>query len=54
VYQAIEQGRLKARLKIISRKVWRVDPKSLARFEVSASHQKRGKQGARRRQSRDN
>jgi excisionase family DNA binding protein len=54
VYEAIKTGRLKARLKTVSRKVWRVDPQSLAGFEVSASHQKRGKRGAQRRQSRDN
>ncbi len=49
VYQAIEQGRLKARLKTITRKVLRIDPQSLAGFEVSESHQKRGKRGARKR-----
>ncbi len=49
VYQAIEQGRLKARLKPITRKVLRIDPKSLADFSVSASHQKRGKRAARKR-----
>ena len=53
VYQAIEQGRLKARLKTITRKVLRIDPKSLAGFEVSESHQKRGKRAARNRRARN-
>lgn len=54
VYEAIGSGRLKAKQKTIARKVWRIDPASLAQFEVSASHQKRGKRGARRRYGRLN
>jgi len=50
VYKAIEEGRLKARQKVISRKEWRVDPDSLESFQVSATHKKIGE--ARRRSAR--
>jgi len=50
VYKAIEEGRLKARLKVVSRKVWRVDPDSVKSFEVSTVHKKMGE--ARRRPAR--
>lgn len=42
IYKAIEEGRLKARQKVISRKEWRVDPDSLESFQVSATHKKIG------------
>jgi len=45
VYAAIGDGRLKASQKTITRRVWRIDPKSLALFRVSKSHQKRAKRG---------
>lgn len=57
VYKAIEDGRLKARLKVVSRKVWRVDPDSLKGFHVSSAHKKigeaRGRSAHKRRPSLD-
>ena len=49
VYKAVEDGRLKARKIAVTRKVLRFDPQSIADFEVSKSHQKRGRQSARAR-----
>jgi excisionase family DNA binding protein len=49
VYNAIKAGRLKARLKTSVRMVWQIDAKCVKAFTVSASHQKRGRRGARRR-----
>ncbi|MFZ0887102.1 MAG: helix-turn-helix domain-containing protein [Candidatus Binataceae bacterium] len=49
IYQAIAAGKLRARLKTVTRKVWRVDPASLAGFEVSAVLQRAGKRSARAR-----
>ena len=49
IYQAIKDGRLKARVRTVTRKLLRVDPKSLADFSLSVSHQKRGRRGARQR-----
>jgi len=46
VYEAIGSGRLEAKQTPVVRKVWRIDPASLAGFKVSASHQKRGRVGA--------
>ena len=54
-YRAIKEGRLKASMKTIKQRVLLVDPKSLARFKVSVSHQararlaKHGRKPARRR-----
>ncbi len=49
VYKAVAQGRLKARKVAIVRKVLRIDPRSVAEFEVSKSHQKRAKRAVRKR-----
>jgi excisionase family DNA binding protein len=43
VYQAIAEGRLRARERVITRKVVRIDPQSLAAFSVSKSHQSRAR-----------
>ena len=43
VYAAIEEKRLTAKQKTITRRVWRIDPDSLASFQVSKSHQKRAR-----------
>jgi excisionase family DNA binding protein len=43
VYQAIAEGRLKARERVIMRRVVRIDPASLAAFQVSKSHQRRAR-----------
>jgi hypothetical protein len=47
VYKAVASGRLKGRKVAIVNKVLRIDPRSVAEFEVSKSHQKRGRRGAR-------
>ena len=49
VYQAIESGKLRARLTTVTRKVWRIDPESITLFKVSPARQRIGKHGARRR-----
>ncbi len=51
IYKAIQTGRLKARLKTITRRVMNIDPTSLADFSVSESHQRRGKRAARTRRA---
>ncbi len=43
VWQSIQAGRLKARLRAVMTRVWAITPASLAQYEVSASHQERGK-----------
>ncbi len=43
VYKAIREGRLKARLRVITRRVWRIDAETLRNYGVSLSHQQRGK-----------
>lgn len=43
VWKAIHVGRLKARLHRITTRVWAIAPASLENYEVSASHQERGK-----------
>ncbi len=48
VYLAIGSGRLEAKQTPVVRKVWRIEPASLAGFKVSASHQKRGRVAASR------
>jgi hypothetical protein len=47
VYKAVASGRLKGRKVAIVKKVLRIDPRSVADFEVSESHQRRGRRGAR-------
>ena len=42
IYKAIKEGRLAARLDTTVREVLHLDPKSIAHFKVSASHQERG------------
>ena len=49
VYKAVASGRLRGRKVAITRKVLRIDPRSVAEFEVSKTHQKRGRRGARKR-----
>lgn len=49
VYQAIEEGRLRAKAKTIVRKVLRIDPDSLDTFRVSTSHKLRAEAPKRRR-----
>jgi excisionase family DNA binding protein len=44
IYAAIEDGRIKASQKTVTRRVWRIHPESLASFQVSKSHQKRARQ----------
>jgi len=51
IYQAIESGKLRAQLKTVTRKVWRIDPASFAGYKVSPARQRIGKRGARRRYS---
>jgi excisionase family DNA binding protein len=48
VYQAIAGGRLKARERVVTRKVLRIDPDSVASFQVSESHQRRARKGWRK------
>jgi excisionase family DNA binding protein len=48
IYAAVKEGRLKAGKKMVTRHVWRIDPESVASFQVSKSHQNRA-----RRQKRD-
>ncbi len=43
VWKAIHAGRLKARLRSITTRVWAITPASVEEYEVSASHQERGK-----------
>lgn len=43
VFEAIKEGRLKAKLAEIRTRVWQVDHESLQQYEVSLSHQVRGK-----------
>ena len=43
VWQSIQAGRLKAQLRPITTRIWVIAPASLAQYEVSASHQERGK-----------
>jgi excisionase family DNA binding protein len=43
VYQAIADGRLKARERVVTRKVLLIDPASVAGFQVSESHQQRAR-----------
>ncbi len=47
VYKAVGEGRLKGRKVRVAREELRIEAKSLTGFEVSKSHQKRGKRGAR-------
>lgn len=49
VYAAIEAGRLKAEVREVVRRALRIDPKSLASFEVSRTRQRIGKRAARAR-----
>ncbi len=42
VWKAIHAGRLKARLRSITTRVWAIAPASVEDYEVSASHQERG------------
>jgi predicted DNA-binding transcriptional regulator AlpA len=49
VYKAVASGRLKGHKVAIVKKVLRIDPRSVAEFEVSESHQRRGRRGARAR-----
>jgi excisionase family DNA binding protein len=49
VYQAIESGKLRARLTTVTRKVWRINPESVTLFEVSPARQRIGKRGAQQR-----
>ena len=46
VYKAMQDGRLRARKVAVISEVLRIDPQSVAEFEVSKSHQKRGKRAA--------
>ena len=43
VWKAIQAGRLKARLRPITTRIWAIMPASVAQYEVSVSHQERGK-----------
>lgn len=43
VWKAIQAGRLKARLRPVTTRIWAILPASVAQYEVSASHQERGK-----------
>jgi len=43
VWKAIHAGRLKARLRPVTTRIWAITPASVAQYEVSASHQERGK-----------
>lgn len=43
VWKAIQAGRLNAQLRPVTTRVWAITPGSLAQYEVSASHQERGK-----------
>jgi hypothetical protein len=47
VYKAVNDGRLRARKLMVTSELLRIDPESVAGFEVSKSHQKRGKRAAR-------
>jgi len=47
IYKAVKDGRLRARKVMVTSELLRIDPNSVAEFEVSKSHQKRGKRGAR-------
>ena len=51
VYKAVESGRLHGRKIPLTREVLRIDPASVAAFEVSKSHQKRGRRAARARRN---
>jgi hypothetical protein len=51
VYKAVAEGRLRGRKVAIVHKVLRIDPQSVAEFEVSKLHQKSGKRGARKRRT---
>jgi len=42
IYKAIQEGRLKARERIVSRRVWQIAQESVNGFEVSEHHQKMG------------
>lgn len=46
VYDAIRDGRLQARVRVITRRVWRIDAQHLRAYRVSLSHQERGKQAS--------
>jgi hypothetical protein len=52
IYKAVENGRLRGRKIPVTREVLRIDPASVAAFEVSKSHQKRGRRAAQARRKR--
>jgi len=43
VWKAIQAGRLEAQLRPSTTRVWAIAPGSLGQYEVSISHQERGK-----------
>jgi hypothetical protein len=43
VWKAIQAGRLNARLRPVTTRIWAITPASVAQYEVSVSHQERGK-----------
>ena len=43
VFNAIKTGKLRASLSKIITRVWKIDPKSIDAYFVSASHKERGK-----------
>lgn len=44
VWKAIQAGRLTAKLRPITTLVWAISPASVAQYQVSVSHQERGKE----------